>query len=449
MKLKTQFRMLSLVSALTPLLATALLGFIARQADILTGPGRQLLLTRERLERAMTEGADETALGDIVRRAEKVDVILEDPRLVPIAWNFSEAERFAAGGYAGLASAPGGFIMARIGNQEKEYYLISVQMRPEGFRRGFIASRAPLALVFFAFLFLVPLITSLWLNRTLGVLHVLREATIRISSGDFDFRMIIEGPEEIADLSKSFDGMRRALKEEAERRARFLMAVSHDLKTPLAVVRGYVEALMDGHGVGSEQREAYLSIIERKTMMLESRIREMVNLISLSTNDWRITFRPVELKGYLTSLAADFKDMASVFGRQLTFRIDIDGRARALLDEHLFSRSLENILFNAIKYTGKDGDISMTCRPFGGGIELAFSDNGPGISEADRARAFEPFYRGAAAARIPGMGLGLSIVKSIMEAHGFSVTIGGGSKGGTVVAIRILTLPDKSPAETS
>jgi two-component system sensor histidine kinase TctE len=120
-----------------------------------------------------------------------------------------------------------------------------------------------------------------------------------------------------------------------------------------------------------------------------------------------------------------------------------------LLDEHLFSRSLENILFNAIKYTGKDGDISMTCRPFGGGIELAFSDNGPGISEADRARAFEPFYRGAAAARIPGMGLGLSIVKSIMEAHGFSVTIGGGSKGGTVVAIRILTLPDKSPAETS
>jgi signal transduction histidine kinase len=442
MRLKTQFRFLSVISAVAPLLATALLGMAAVRANLVSGPRRQLVETRDALERVIDAGAGDAALGEVLRRAKGVSLVLEDSGLVPRAWNSGEAEAYASRGPAGLAQCPGGFFMIRFLAGGESYYLVLVQLRPEALRESSMAAISPFILLFLVLLFLVPLLTSLWLDRTLKVVQELRVATLRISGGDLDFRPDAEGPEEIAGLSRSFDEMRLALREESERRARFLMSVSHDLKTPLAVVRGYVEALRDGHGATAEQRDRYLSIVEGKTMLLESRIRDLVDFASLSTDDWRLTRRPVDIAGYLSARAEEFADEAAVFGRRFAHEIRIEQGTLAMLDVQLFGRSLENLFFNAIKFTGEGGEIRMSCRPVEGGAELSFSDDGPGIPAPDRERVFEPYYRGVAAAGIPGSGLGLSIVKSIMEAHGFSVAVGGNDGGGrgAVISIRVATL---------
>jgi signal transduction histidine kinase len=239
--------------------------------------------------------------------------------------------------------------------------------------------------------------------------------------------------------------MRLALSEEAARRARFLMSISHDLKTPLTSVRGYLEALRDGHADDPEHRERYLAIIEDKAMMLESRIREMINYVSLSTGDWQVTLRPVDLGQFLSTIAAAFEEEARVFRRSFMARLSIPGGTMAMLDEHLFTRSLENLFSNSLKYSSEGGQIAMSGYSLGDATELIFSDNGPGISNADVSRVFEPLYRGAGAQSTAGMGLGLSIVKSIMDAHGFSIAVATEQSAGAVITIRIPALAQKAP----
>ena len=118
-----------------------------------------------------------------------------------------------------------------------------------------------------------------------------------------------------------------------------------------------------------------------------------------------------------------------------------------MLDEQLFGRSLENIFFNSVKYTDEGGQIAMSGYSLEDQTELVFSDDGPGIAEADIPRVFEPFYRGSSSSKAPGTGLGLAIVKSIMETHGFSISVAGKPSGahGTVITIRIPASANRAP----
>jgi len=445
MKLKTQFRVLSAASVLVPWIVAALMAAAASRAGILAGPGRQMLLLRARLERAIEGGAGDERLAGLVRDARNVEVILEDGGLARLAWNFPEGDVLNLRGAADPESLPAGIITARIGTPGRYYFLSSVERTRGEYRSAYYSSQIPRVVLAALLLIIAPLLTSVFLDRTLTSIRGLQEAARRISGGDLGPRPAFRGADEIIALAAAFDEMRISLRDEAERRARFLMSVSHDLKSPLTALRGYIEALRDGHGASEEDRERYLSIIDRKSMMLESRIREIVNYISMSTSDWQLSLRPTSLRPYLENLAAEFKDEASVFDRGFASRIAIDSRASAALDGQLFGRCLENIISNAIKYTSRQGTISMRCDQEGGKARLAISDDGPGIPEADMDKVFEPFYRGEGSGKSQGMGLGLSIVKSIMEAHGFEVSVGASGSGmGTSVIVLIPLLPQDS-----
>jgi signal transduction histidine kinase len=437
MKLRSQFILLDIFTGFAAIAATAALVIFASHINLLTGPGREMISVRERLEAAVDHGAERAELQSILEESTSLKLLLEDSDFRLLASNFPEAARLASGEPAEIARNFGEFFMNRIGGGTEEYYLVAIQLTPGGFYSSFITSTAPFVVLFLAILLLLPFLASFRLNRTLKAIKSLQLATERVAAGDLEYSPIMEGPEEIVSLAHSFDAMRLALRDESDRRARFLMSISHDLKTPLASVRGYVEALRDGHAEDSGRQEHYLSIIDQKSMLLESRIRELVNFASLSTSDWQLTLRPVRLREFFSGIAEAFREEASVFGRIFAATINIPDDVTAMMDEQLFTRTLENLFSNSLKFTHDGGRIELDCYTLEGFTDIAFSDDGPGIADADKPYIFEAFYRGDKTRTTQGMGLGLAIAKSITEAHGFSISVRDTQGPGTVIVIRI------------
>jgi len=270
-------------------------------------------------------------------------------------------------------------------------------------------------------------------NRSVTRLQV---ATRRIAGGDLDFELTARGNSELASLARSFDAMRSSLKEETERRSRLLAAVSHDVKTPLTAIKGYLEAIADGLAEDRETRDRYLGIIAEKADLLGVRVSELIEYVRLSSSHWNIEPVPTGLAAFHRELCEGVAGDAAVLKRHLRHDLRIPGRLTAPMDGRLLSRAYENILDNALRFTPEGGDVTVTAAVVDGGdLEVRIADTGPGIAAEDRPHLFDPFYRGTGTSA--GFGLGLSIARSITDAHGFSLSVDEGASPGTTFVIRI------------
>jgi signal transduction histidine kinase len=272
------------------------------------------------------------------------------------------------------------------------------------------------------------------LNRSIVTLE---GATRRIAEGDLDFELPVRGRDEIASLTRSFESMRAALKEEYARRARFIMGVSHDLRTPLALIQGYVEAIQDGYAADPDSRAKYLSIILQKTHSLEGMVGDLIDFVRMNTGEWRMTFREVALRSFLLDVAHRFEEDALILHRKFHASIEIPEDFVAPMDGGLVGRALENLIGNAIRYTPEAGSIGLSARVEGGEALIIVSDTGVGIPAEDLPRIFDPFYRGSNSRREPGFGLGLTTVRSILESHGWGIHVDSGEGAGTRFTVRI------------
>ncbi len=270
------------------------------------------------------------------------------------------------------------------------------------------------------------------LNRSIVALE---SATRRVSEGDLDCELRIRGPREIVSLAQSFEGMRSALKEEYARRSRFVMGVSHDLKTPLTLIQGYVEAIADGYASDPETQKKYLSIIKQKAGALGSMIEELIEFTKMDTGEWRMTFRPVRLKEFLSTIAKRYAQDALLLKLGFSSTLDLPEDLAVLMDEGLMGRALENIIGNALRYTEEGGRIGLTAGVAGGCVELSIADTGIGIPKDEMDRIFDPFYRGTNSRREQGFGLGLPTVKSIIEGHGWTFAVESEIEKGTTFTI--------------
>jgi len=295
-----------------------------------------------------------------------------------------------------------------------------------------VVTYSSIALLVFSSLMSFLILRSL--NRSILTLE---GATRRIAGGDLDFELPARGNDRIASLTRSFDSMRRALKEEYARRARFIMGVSHDLRTPLTLIQGYVEAITDGYAADPDAQKRYLSIILDKTRALELMVGDLIEFVRMETGEWRMTHRDVPVKAFLTDIAHRFAEDSLILRREFSSSIDIAEDATVRMDEGLFSRALENLVGNAIRYTEQSGKIAMSARREGTEIVLSISDTGIGISEEEIPRIFDPFYRGTNSRREQGFGLGLSTVKTIVESHGWGVGVSSEVGKGTTFTIRM------------
>lgn len=264
----------------------------------------------------------------------------------------------------------------------------------------------------------------------------LEGAAGRIAAGDLEGEVRVRGIREIEDLARAMDGMRSALREDRDRRARFLAAVSHDLRTPLTSIGGYLEAVDDGLASDPGTLARYVGIMRDKTRLLEGRIASLIEFARMETGEWRMGFEAIELGPYLENLSRGFREDAELMGQRFEATLDgLEGQSLQI-DRSLLARALENVVSNALRYAPEGGLVRLSARGGVGGLSLDIDDEGPGIAPADRERVFEPFYR-AGNPHGEGSGLGLYIARSIVRGHGWEIEAGESPSGGGRISVII------------
>jgi signal transduction histidine kinase len=276
----------------------------------------------------------------------------------------------------------------------------------------------------------------------------LEEATRRVAAGELDLPIAIDGSNEIASLSRSLDRMRLEIKEDQARRARFIMGISHDLKTPLALVKGYAEALEEELGGAESGASAHLGIIQDKADQLEGMIDDLIDFERVDTGEWSRGLAELDFASFLRAFSKRVEADAALLGRELRSRVELREPILVCMDERLVSRALENLVYNALRYTAAGGIIELCASAKGEFLVVTIRDDGPGISAMDLPHIFEPFYRGSSSRREQGMGLGLSIVKTVVESHGWTIEVPPG-KGKGVSFVIVIPCPPTDASKKS
>ncbi len=245
---------------------------------------------------------------------------------------------------------------------------------------------------------------------------------------------------EFSKIMHSLEKMRCELIEMQASKNRFVMGISHDLRTPVAVIKGYSEAIMDNVISDKEEIQKSMELIEQKTSQLEEMIDTLLNYMKL--NNFEIKEQLV--KKSISSLIIDFAKYAEVTGkvfkRNVHTNIQLPENIIVPFNEQLIHRSFENLLSNAIRYT-KENDLieinAYTKKTDTKFIILEIKDTGCGIAKKDLDYIFDLFYRGTNSRQEEGMGIGLAVVKNIMETHEWKISVESQKKAGTCFTITI------------
>jgi len=267
----------------------------------------------------------------------------------------------------------------------------------------------------------------------------LEQATVKIASGNLDFPSSDLHTTDLASLRLAMDRMRLQLKEHRERRDRFIMGVSHDLKTPLAVIQGYIDALNEGLADTEEKKKTCYGIIASRADLLGARIAHLIDLAKTSTSEWRHLLTASDIGAFMRDALVPLADYCSIRGCVLDGRIRLPSPCPVIFDPDMLSRVFENLVANAVSYGNKGSPviISAGMDPAAGKIEIRVENEGEGISAENRQRIFEPFFRADKGRNEGGFGLGLASVKSIIETHGWNIEVESVDNGRTAFIIAI------------
>ncbi|MCK5153042.1 MAG: HAMP domain-containing histidine kinase [Spirochaetales bacterium] len=301
-----------------------------------------------------------------------------------------------------------------------------------------IFRNSPFRFMFPFVLFSVVTVLSLFLIRSINSsLRKIEEATRKVAEGDFDFELKAKGNDSIASLTRSFNIMRLKVQDEYDRRARFFMGVSHDLKTPLASISGYADAVLEGYAEDKETLDKYMAIIKDKSTILKERISHLINFVKLENGDWKTSLEPVKLKPFISALSNSFSIEAGIYKFNYISKIDLDDNISIDMDQELVTRSMENLMHNAFRYSYTGSIISFTVYKETGYILLGISNQSEGIPEDEIPNIFEPFYRGSKGRNDEGFGLGLANVAAVIKSHGWEITVESDLKKETTFTIKI------------
>jgi Signal transduction histidine kinase len=280
--------------------------------------------------------------------------------------------------------------------------------------------------IVFAIIILFIIGTALGILKGLDVsIRKLENATKKIASGDLDFPADEFITSDLASLGQALDQMRIQLKEDRERRDRFIMGVSHDLKTPLAGIQGYTAALRDGMADTPEKQQAYYKIIADKASILEGRLGHLINLAKVTTNEWYQTLEEQDLNSFLEETGRSLAEYASFHGFFLEIKNELPKPCPLLFDKDMIRRVFENLVSNALAYGDKTIPVLIHGRRVSDSetLEIIVENGGTPIPPEHRDKLFEPFFRGDRSRNSSGFGLGLASVKSIIESHGWTINL--------------------------
>ena len=273
---------------------------------------------------------------------------------------------------------------------------------------------------------------GLWIYRSIAVpLVKLKKATKNIKEGNLDFVLEVEGNDEFSQLCQDFEEMRKRLKESTEEKIlmdkenkELISNISHDLKTPITAVKGYVEGIMDGVADTPEKMDRFVRTIYNKTNEMDHLINELTFYSKIDTNRIPYTFSKLNVEDYFSDCAEELGLEMETKGIELVYANYVEKDVQVIADGEQIRRVIHNIVSNAIKYMEKPkGIIQLRVKDVGDFIQVEIEDNGKGIAAKDLPYIFDRFYRTDVSRNSSkgGSGIGLSIVKKIMEDHGGKV----------------------------
>ena len=273
---------------------------------------------------------------------------------------------------------------------------------------------------------------GLWIYRSIAVpLVKLKKATKNIKEGNLDFVLEVEGNDEFSQLCQDFEEMRKRLKESTEEKIlmdkenkELISNISHDLKTPITAVKGYVEGIMDGVADTPEKMDRYVRTIYNKTNEMDHLINELTFYSKIDTNRIPYTFSKLNVEDYFSDCAEELGLEMETRGIELVYANYVEKGVQVIADGEQIRRVIHNIVSNAIKYMEKPrGIIQLRVKDVGDFIQVEIEDKGKGIAAKDLPYMFDRFYRTDVSRNSSkgGSGIGLSIVKKIMEDHGGKV----------------------------
>ena len=279
------------------------------------------------------------------------------------------------------------------------------------------------------------------ISRTItsSLSHLVKQ-TEKIAKGDLtpqEQRTPAKSRNEFTDLTEHIDSMRAALLDAKRKQQRFIMGITHDLRTPISVIKGYTEALYDGVITSEEETKKSLEIINVKTSQLEEMITSLINYCTFFRDNFRRQITPHCIKKQLETFAKLAETTGRIFHRKISCNINLLESTDIPVNEQLLARALENLFGNALRYTEDDGEITITADESDECITITFSDTGCGIAEKDISHLFDLFYRGTNSRREQGLGIGLSVVKDIVDLHGWNIAIRSELGKGSDFIIRI------------
>ncbi|GLI08201.1 two-component sensor histidine kinase [Paenibacillus tyrfis] len=271
-----------------------------------------------------------------------------------------------------------------------------------------------------------------WVSRSvIRPLRQLQRAAGEIREGNLDFEVNPQAKDEIGELAVSFEQMRRRLKQSVEvqlkyeeNRKELISNISHDLKTPVTAIKGYVEGIMDGVSNSPDKLDKYLKTIYAKAVQMDHLIDELFLFSKLDLKKLPFHFEPVNLNAFLQDCTLDMQLHADIEKKGVTLRFDAPETQAPVwvtADREKLKRVLVNLIGNAIKYMDKDeGLITLRMRSDGERVIVEVRDNGQGIPPEALPHIFDRFYRADPSRNsgTGGSGLGLAIAKHIIEEHG-------------------------------
>ncbi len=285
----------------------------------------------------------------------------------------------------------------------------------------------------------------MWIYK--GIFNPIRKlqmAAENIKEGNLDFTLEPENNDEIGALCQSFEEMRKRLRDSAEEKISnekenkvLISNISHDLKTPITAIKGYVEGIIDGVADTPEKMDKYIRTIYNKANEMDTLINELTLYSKIDTNRIPYNFSRLNVAEYFDdcveelSLDLEAKNIGLAY-----FNYIEDSSVQIIADPEQLKRVINNVIGNSVKYLDKEkGFINMRIRDVGDFIQVEIEDNGKGIAAKDLPYIFDRFYRTDASrnSATGGSGIGLSIVKKIVEDHGGSIWATSKEHTGTIM----------------
>lgn len=268
-------------------------------------------------------------------------------------------------------------------------------------------------------------------KRIIMPLRDMNDAAKVIADGNFQNRIEVESGDEVGQLAQSFNNMAESLEKTENSRQKFIANISHDLRSPLTSIQGFISAIADGT-IPPERQSHYLNIVLEETARLTKLANDMTDLSKVEAGAINLELCEFDINDMIRDSLNVFETRLSAkkIRTQAIFEEEVTA---VLADPNMIQRVIQNLLDNAVKFTPQDGEITVETTVKGEKVFVSVRDNGEGISREEQKKVFERFFKADSSRGLDkgGIGLGLSIVKEFIKAHGEKIEVKSNENIGT------------------